>query len=98
MNVLAIYCDEDKCIPKLYSSVSRSGNRNGNRSGSRSGNRSGNRPNTCMKDYSLLDNDIFDVMFNAVNMKKGENTRRYTRKREVQQVNKKSRKKKNHKK
>ena len=82
MNVLAIYCDENKCIPKLYSSVSRSGN----------------HPNTCMKDYSLLDNDIFDVMFNAVNMKKGENTRRYTRKREVQQVNKKSRKKKNHKK
>ena len=87
MNVLAIYCDEDKCIPKLYSSVGRGW--------TRSGIRSGILPDTCMKDYSLLDNDIFNVMFNAVNMKKGVNPRRYTRKRKVPQVNKKMSKKKN---
>ena len=93
MNVLAIYCDEDKCIPKLYSFMNRSGNR--------SGNRSALLPDTCMKDYSLLDNDIFNVMFNAVNIKKGVNKvnpRRYTRKREPYQVNKKMSKKKNRKK
>ena len=82
MNVLAIYCDENKCIPKLYSSVNRYGSMHDNK----------------ITDYSLLDNDIFDFMFNAVNMKKGidkVSPRRYTRKRETQRVNKKSRKKKN---
>jgi hypothetical protein len=77
MNVLAIYCDEDKCIPKLYGSI-----RN-----------SVYNSRDSMEDYSLLDNDIFDVMYNAVNMKKV--PRRDTRKRMSSRgSNKKSKKKK----
>ena len=77
MNVLAIYCDEDKCIPKLYGSIHRS---------------------VCtkedyMNDYSLLDNDIFEVMYNAVNMKKVPR-RHTTRKRSTSNISKRKSKKK----
>lgn len=79
MNVLAIYCDEDKCIPKLYGSV----------------NRSLCTKEDIMSDYSLLDNDIFDVMYNAVNMRKVPN--RYTRKRLTSTSGKRKSKRKNNK-